>query len=311
MIDFTPKSTPSISISIDHDATPLGETDLAIHELQSVAKEGIALGAGAAAILLQIAHPLVGQGVADHSTFASRTISRTQYTQMYIFAMIFGTAEEKAAMKAWVDKAHARVKGEAQLQVPSSGGGEHKNEAYDAMNPTLQLWVAATIYASMVGMYEKVYGELPPLKAELVYQAYACMGTSLQVPREMWPVDRNAFKVYWDDVVQNQLYVTEDARGVLDELFHPKGLPLWARPIAWLLLPIVRPLTIEQLPENVREGFGLKSTRATRTIAGLFMSTVTVTYPVTPGFIRHWQKTYSLRLLRKRMKKRDGKLVKL
>ncbi|KAL4794296.1 hypothetical protein BDV19DRAFT_390357 [Aspergillus venezuelensis] len=304
MLDFVPKNPRHIAIRIDDDATPLGETDIAIHELQVVAKEGIALAAGAAAILLQIAHPLVGQGVADHSTFASRTISRTQYTQMYIFTMIFGSPEEKAAMKAWVDKAHSRVKGEVQ-------SGERKSEAYDAMNPELQLWVAATIYASMVGMYEEVYGELPPLKAELVYQAYACMGTSLQVPREMWPVDRRAFKEYWDDVVNNQLYVTPDARGVLEELFHPKGLPLWARPIAWVLLPIVRPLTIEQLPVNVREGFGLKSTRATRAIAGMFMSTVAVTYPITPGFIRHWQKAYSLRLLRKRMKKRGGKLVKL
>ncbi|KAL2803259.1 hypothetical protein BJX63DRAFT_440243 [Aspergillus granulosus] len=304
MINLAPKPTHSITITIDDDAVPLGETDIAIHELQSVAKEGIALAAGAAAILLQIAHPMVGQGVADHSTFASRTISRTQYTQMYIFTMIFGTPEEKAAMKAWVDRAHSRVKGEVQT-------GEHKNEAYDAMNPELQLWVAATIYASMVGMYEKVYGELPPLKAELVYQAFACMGTSLQVPREMWPVDRKAFKVYWDDMIANKLSVTPDARGVLNELFHPKGLPLWARPIAWVLLPIVRPLTIEQLPPNIRDGFELKSTRSTRAIAGLFMSTVMVTYPITPGFIRHWQKSYSLRLLRKRMKKRGGKLVKL
>ncbi|KAJ0423189.1 hypothetical protein BJY00DRAFT_321887 [Aspergillus carlsbadensis] len=304
MINLTPKPTHSITITINDDATPLGETDLALHELRTVAKEGIALAAGAAAILLQIAHPMVGQGVADHSTFASRTISRTQYTQMYIFTMIFGTPEEKAAMKAWVDRAHSRVKGEVQ-------SGERKSEAYDAMNPELQLWVAATIYASMVGMYEKVYGEIPPLKAELVYQAYACMGTSLQVPREMWPADRKAFRVYWDDMIANKLAVTPDARGVLDELFHPKGLPLWARPIAWVLLPIVRPLTIEQLPPNIRDGFGLKSTRSTRAIAGLFMSTVAVTYPITPGFIRHWQKTYSLRLLRKRMRKRGGKLVKL
>ncbi|KAL3472595.1 hypothetical protein BJX99DRAFT_272831 [Aspergillus californicus] len=303
-MDFTPKHTHSISITIDNDSTPLGETDLAIHELQTVAKENIALGAGAAAILLQIAHPLVGQGVADHSTFASRTISRTQYTQMYIFTMIFGTADEKAAVKEWVDKAHSRVKGEVK-------SGARKDDVYDAMNPELQLWVAATIYASMVGMYEKVYGELPPLKAELVYQAFACMGTSLQVPKEMWPVDRKAFKIYWDDMVENHLYVTPHARGVLDELFHPRGLPLWARPIAWVLLPIVRPLTIEQLPVNVREGFGLKSTKSTRAISKLFMSAVAVTYPITPPFIRHWQKAYSMGLLRKRMKSRHGKLVRL
>ncbi|RDW68811.1 oxygenase MpaB family protein [Aspergillus mulundensis] len=301
---ITPKQARSITIQLDNDATPLGETDLAISELQKVAKEGIALGAGAAAILLQIAHPLVGQGVADHSTFASRTISRTQYTQMYIFAMIFGTNQEKAAMKEWVDKAHSRVKGEV-------ARGLRKSEVYDAMNPELQLWVAATIYVSMVGMYERVYGELPPLRAELVYQAFACMGTSLQVPRDMWPVDRKAFKVYWDDVVNNQLDVTADARGVLDELFHPRGLPLWARPIAWVLLTIVRPVTIEQLPLNVREVFGLKSTRTTRAVTSLFMSTVAVTYPLTPGFIRHWQKAYSMRLMRKRMRSRGGKLVKL
>ncbi|KAL6236500.1 hypothetical protein BDW75DRAFT_250052 [Aspergillus navahoensis] len=304
MTSISPKEARSVVITIDNDATPLGETDLAIHELQTVAKEGITLAAGLAAILLQVAHPLVGQGVADHSTFASRIISRTQYTQMYIFTMIFGSDEEKAAMKEWVDKAHSRVKGEV-------ASGQRRSEAYDAMNPDLQLWVAATIYASMVGMYENVYGELPPLKAELVYQAFACMGTSLQVPRAMWPVDRKAFKVYWDEVVTNQLDVTPDARGVLNELFHPKGLPLWARQIAWMLLPIVRPMTIEQLPPNVREGFGLRSTKRTRAVAGLFMSTVAVTYPLTPGFIRHWQKSYSLRLLRKRMRSRGGKLVKL
>ncbi|KAF9890811.1 hypothetical protein FE257_005382 [Aspergillus nanangensis] len=196
----------SYTIHIEKNLGLEGESPLAIHDLQMVAREGISLLGGPAAILLQIAHPKVGQGVADHSTFASRAISRAQYTQMYIYVMIFGSVDEKAAMKAWVDKAHSRVKG---------GSGEKGSPKYDATDPELQLWVAATIYASMVASYEIIYGPLPPARAERVYQAYSCMGTSLQVPREMWPKNLRAFRKYWDDMINNQLQVTPDARKVL------------------------------------------------------------------------------------------------
>ncbi|RAO73923.1 uncharacterized protein BHQ10_009935 [Talaromyces amestolkiae] len=177
-------------------------SSLAMMELKMVARESITYVAGPAAILLQIAHPLVGQGVADHSTFAKRAISRAEYTQMFIYCMIFGTDSEKAAMKDYVDKAHSRVV-----------GGEGKR-AYNAQNPELQLWVAATIYASIVGMYELIYGPLPKARAERVYQAFSIMGTSLQLPQEMWPKNLSAFRAYWNDMVEHQLLVTNDARAV-------------------------------------------------------------------------------------------------
>ncbi|KAL4895621.1 hypothetical protein BDV59DRAFT_191568 [Aspergillus ambiguus] len=267
-------------------------------ELKKVAREGIALAGGPAAILLQIAHPKVGQGVADHSTFTTRAISRAQYTQMYIYVMIFGNEDEKAAMRAWVDKAHSRVK-----------GGE-KDKAYDAMDPGLQLWVAATIYASMVSMYELIYGPLPPAMAERVYQAYSIMGTSLQVPREMWPANLRAFRVYWKDMVQNHLDVSVDARMVLKDLWHPKGIPFWIKPAVWFAMPFVRRITAEQLPPAIREQFALRSTKSSRAITGLFISGMSGVYPLTPRFIRTLPKTYSMRLVRKRMNKRGGQLVK-
>jgi uncharacterized protein (DUF2236 family) len=198
--------------------------------LKKIAREGIALAGGPAAILLQISHPKVGQGVADHSTFTTRaikSISRAQYTQMYIYVMILGNEDEKAAMRAWVDKAHSRVK-----------GGE-KDNAYDAMDPELQLWVAATIYPSMISMYELIYGPLPPAMGERVYQAYSIMATSLQVPREIWPANLRAFRMYWKDMVENHLEVTVDARMVLKDLWHPKGIPFWIKPAVWVAMAFV------------------------------------------------------------------------
>lgn len=299
-----PPSTPSsksdtpYAITVEKDARALGRSELALRELKKVAREGITLAGGPAAILLQIAHPKVGQGVADHSTFTTRAISRAQYTQIYIYAMIFGTPEEKEAVTAWVNQAHSRVTGQT------------NNISYNAKDPELQVWVAATIYASMVGMYELIYGPLPPTRAELVYQAFSVMGTSLQVPDHMWPVDLKAFKVYWKDMIENHLLVTPDARKVLKDLFHPRGLPLWAKPVAIAALPFVRPITIEQLPPTIREQFGLKTTRTSRAIAGLFVSGMACVWPFTPLFLRQMPKTYAMRLLRKRMKKRGGQLIK-
>ncbi|KAK2756528.1 hypothetical protein FQN54_005421 [Arachnomyces sp. PD_36] len=274
-------------------------SELGLKLLQKVARENISYVGGAAAILLQIAHPLVGKGVSEHSQFATRTISRTQYTQMYIYAMIFGTPDEKAAMQAFVNKAHSRVKG---------GEGE---SSYNAQDPELQLWVAITIYVSMINGYESMHGPLPPSEAELVYQAFSVMGTALQVPPDMWPPDLASFKLYWNDMVENRLQVSSGVRGVMNDLFHPQGLPLLARPVVALLIPLLfRPMAVEQLPPNVREQYGLESTWATRALSNMFMSTVEATYPLTPRFIRQSQKTYYMNLMRKRIARRGGQLVK-
>ncbi|KAL4957091.1 hypothetical protein BDW69DRAFT_201969 [Aspergillus filifer] len=268
-------------------------------DLKKVAREGIALAGGPAAILLQIAHPSVGQGVADHSTFTKRAIARVQYTQMYIYVMIFGTDEDKANMKAWVDQAHARVKSEV------------GSRPYSALDPELQLWVAITIYASMVGMYELIYGPLPPEMAERVFQAFSVMGTSLQVPKEMWPKNLKEFRMYWRDMVENQLRVTADAELVMKEIFHPvRSVPLWARPAVLVAMPFIRRLTIEQLPPTLREQFHVKSTKSSRAISGLFVSGMACVYPFTPLFIRQFPKSYAMRLFRKKVKKRGGQLLK-
>ncbi|KAE8366469.1 hypothetical protein BDV27DRAFT_155959 [Aspergillus caelatus] len=287
------------SIDVEKGYSTPEISDLAMMELQMIARESITFVGGPAAILLQIAHPLVGAGVADHSTFKTRAISRAEYTQMYIYCMIFGSTSEKAAMKAYVDKAHSRVV------------GQHNKQSYNAKDPELQVWVAATIYATMVNMYELIYGPLSSTRAERVYQAFSIMGTSLQVSPEMWPKNLTEFQLYWDDMVNKRLCVTPDARAVLHDIFHPaKGLPLWARPLAVVAMPFVKRLTIEQLPPRVRDQFFLKSTKSSRVISGLFITGMSGVYPFMPLFVRQFTKTYMMGQMRRRIKKRGGQLIK-
>jgi uncharacterized protein (DUF2236 family) len=48
--------------------------------LRDIAGEAILLAGGGRAILMQIAHPAVGRGVAEHSDFASRPLDRLHAT---------------------------------------------------------------------------------------------------------------------------------------------------------------------------------------------------------------------------------------
>ncbi|PIG80469.1 hypothetical protein AARAC_001640 [Aspergillus arachidicola] len=256
-------------------------SDLAMMELQMVARESITSW----------------RRRSQH--FQTRAISRAEYTQMYIYCMIFGTTSEKAAMRAYVDKAHSRVV------------GQHNKQSYNAKDPELQVWVAATIYATMVNMYELIYGPLNSTRAERVYQAFSIMGTSLQVSPDMWPKNLTEFQLYWDDMVNKRLCVTPNARAVLHDIFHPaKGLPLWARPLAVIAMPFVKRLTIEQLPPRVRDQFFLKSTKSSRLISGLFITGMSGVYPFMPLFVRQFTKTYMMGQMRRRIKKRGGQLVK-
>ena len=126
-------------------------------EMRAVAREGALLAGGARAILLQIAHPGVARGVAEHSDFAGRPLDRLRATLTYVYGVTFGTPEESRAVAAMVTEAHRSV----------AGAG------YRASDPELQLWVAATLYDTALLIYEQLFGALDPAVAEKVYEQYA------------------------------------------------------------------------------------------------------------------------------------------
>jgi uncharacterized protein (DUF2236 family) len=80
-------------------------------ELGNIVREAISGYGGLGGVLLQVAHPGVGRGVHDHSEFATRQLDRAEKTSIFVYCMVFGTAEEKAYIKQWVDMVHSRVKG--------------------------------------------------------------------------------------------------------------------------------------------------------------------------------------------------------
>jgi uncharacterized protein (DUF2236 family) len=279
--------------------------------LADIAPESVLLAGAGRAILLQIAHPAIGYGVARHSDFANRPMDRLNATLSYIYALSSGSDDDVRVMRKAVNRAHAAVRnpprtpgtvisGEREADQGALRGRFHApspetnagDPAYDAYDPHLQLWVAATLYDTALTVYQMVYGQLDDPSADHVYREYARLGTTLQMPEDLWPPDRAAFRAYWNETVTS-LRVDDTIRGVADALLRADKAPLPIR----TAMPVARLVTVALLPESVRREYRFAwSAQRDRRFARLVRFGAPV-YRVLPRALRRWpQRHYVARI---------------
>ena len=235
--------------------------------LTDIAGEAVLLAGGARAILLQIADPAVGLGVAQHSDFAADPTRRLRNTLTYIYVIVYGSADDATRVTTMVDAAHRTIRG----------------EGYDATDAESQLWVAATLYDTAITLREAVFGPLAPEDADAIYREYAVLGTALQMPTELWPSDRDAFRRYWN-AQSARLRVTDDTRRIARELLHSPAIPWWLR----AGMPLARLVTAGLLAPSLRVAFELPwDARRERRYARAMRVTAAL-YPRLPRRIREW-----------------------
>lgn len=243
-----------------------------------VGESMLLLGAGAT-VLLQLAEPGVGYGVADHSTTLQRPLDRLRTTMTYVYAVTLGTEEEKKAIVRLVNKAHVPVRA----------------ESYNAFDPELQLWVAATLYRNGLDMYERFFGKLPDAEAERIYRQSAVYGTALQVKDDMWPATRAEFDAYWDEKIAT-LRVDDKVRAYTRGLLSGGDSPLPVR----IAMPLQRFLTIGLLPQRIRDEFALPWSPRDQRRFDRLMATFGAVYVKVPRPVRQLSATYYLRDMRRR-----------
>ncbi len=262
--------------------------------LADVAPEGVLLAGAGRAILLQIAHPAIGYGVARHSDFANRPVDRLNATLSYIYALSNGSDDDARIMRRAVNRAHAPVRNPPRGAAPGAAASAG-DPPYDARDPALQLWVAATLYDTALTVYERVYGPLDDASADHVYREYARLGTALQMPAELWPPDRAAFRAYWNETVAT-LRVDDTIRGVADALLR-------AEKAAWpirVAMPTARLVTVALLPGAVRQEYRFAwSAQRDRRFERLVRVAAPV-YRVLPRSLRRWPQRHYLARIRSR-----------
>ncbi len=192
---------------------------------------GMALLLGPANVIMQLAVPGVGYGVMESRVESGRIdlhpIKRARTTFTYLAVAMAGTDTQRAAFRRAVNRAHAQV-----YSTPDSP------VEYNAFDRDLQLWVAACLYKGGVDFYRTFVGEIDEQDAEEHYREGMVLGTTLQVPPEMWPPDRAAFDRYWDDQLE-KVHIDDAVREYL-------------YPIAVGRIPALRaPAWLRRLPESL------------------------------------------------------------
>ncbi|MFF3182250.1 oxygenase MpaB family protein [Rhodococcus pyridinivorans] len=261
-------------------ATPAPLSAGSVELADFVGESMLLLGAGAT-VLLQLASRGVGHGVADHSTTLQRPLDRLRTTMTYVYAVTLGTPEEKKQIVRMVNKAHVPV----------------RSETYNAFDPELQLWVAATLYRNGVDMYRRMFGPVTDADIEYIYRQSAVYGTALQVEDDMWPKTREEFDRYWDEMIAT-FEVDRKVRSFTRDLLTGGDAPLPVR----ALVPLQRFMTIGLLPQRMRDEFALPWSPRDQRRFDLFWKVVPPIYRAVPRPIRQLSATYYLNDMRRRMK---------
>lgn len=232
-------------------------------------------GGGAVAganIVMQLAMLGVGRGVAESrvesGALYEHPIKRARTTFGYVGIALYGTDEEREELARVVTDVHRQVKNLPGEQV-----------RYTALDPKLQLWVAACIYKGLEDAYKLIHGDdgLEDFVAA-VYPHAARLGTTLQVPAELWPPDRDAFEAYWQEHVQ-RIEMDEVTRSYLWDFTRLGFLPF---PVPQLFGRFHQILCTGSLSEEFRRELGLPWGRLERWLYEMNAKGLRVVERVTP-----------------------------
>ncbi|WP_410658411.1 oxygenase MpaB family protein [Amycolatopsis sp. lyj-112] len=231
---------------------PLGPDSVA---WQVVGDRRLLLGAGTA-LLLQVAHPVIGAGVHDHSNYTEDPWGRLDRTIDSLLSQVFG-GQESIAEAERLREMHKAFK-----------GIDHHGERYHALNPEAYWWVHGSTFWTTVRMHEVFVHALSREEKRRFYTEWRRLGLILGLREHHMPSDLEGFEVYFDDAVANRLEDNHTVRELLDSItmrdtpappwwFLPETLWRPVRPAGGNVLTLC---AIGLLPTVLRERLGLKWT---------------------------------------------------
>jgi uncharacterized protein (DUF2236 family) len=249
----------------------------------TIAGERLALLAWPRAILLQVAHPLVAAGVAEHSSFRASPFApfaRLHATVGAMRQLTFGTDEEAAEVVRRILGIHDRVNGTLREGAGTHAGGTR----YSAHDPALLLWVHATLLDSHVRILEELLRPFTTEERDRYCRETAAFASVLgATPDDVPRTWRELQDFIAAQIESGRVAVGADARALAPAILRP--------PFGWLVWPLQSAgelVTIGSLPPAIQSGYGFtwNARRARR--RQRVLATLRRLRPLTPDLVARW-----------------------
>jgi len=213
--------------------------------------------AAGTALLLQVAHPTVGAGVHDFSTFASDPWGRLWRTLDFTTVLVFGGPEAAAEMGSRIRDFHKVIK-----------GTKPDGTRYHAMEPEAYTWVHLTLMEGIIRAHERFGRPFTDEEAARLWSEWRPLGRFLGIRWRDMPESYEDYRTFVDGIVAERLERNAAVDEVYDALTSaPPSPSKYIGPRAWGLA--ARPLmrfaglaTIGLMPQQLRARLRLELSRS-------------------------------------------------
>jgi len=235
-----------------------------------VNRESVLLLGGGSALLLELAHPLVAAGVAQHSDFQRAPLNRLLGTIRAMQRIVHGERAQALATVERINRMHRHIRG----VLPEGTAEFPAGTPYCASDPELLRWVWATLVHTSLTAYQVFLEPLDAGQRDGYYQEAKTLARLFGVPDSLLPEDLVDFEAYWREMIEGPtLEITPTARALGDEIIHPPilGFPRWLGEVTGIA-------TLGLLEPVIRERYGFRWSsrrgRAWRLSRGVLARTV-------------------------------------
>lgn len=216
-------------------------------------REVAVLAGGTCALLMQVAHPAVAAGVAQHSDFRDDPFRRLQRTLGASWSIVFGDLAQAERAIRRINAIHATVQG----VVPETGA------SYRALDPDLLLWVHATLVDTAIRIHDRFVAPLSPEEMDAYQREAARVAIRLGVPPDRIPGTLGELRSWMaDQMSSGAVRVSPTARELALAILHPTRFPpAWVWDAAHLASISVMPAPLRRqygIPWNARRARGVE-----------------------------------------------------
>ena len=246
--------------------------------VRTVLRESAGLLGGGRALLLQLAHPMIAAGVAEHSAFRADPLGRLERTLDMTLTMVFGDQDQADGALRAFHAVHARVRG----RLPHAAGPFPAGTPYTAHDPFLKLWVHATLIDSALLVYQRFVRPLSPGDRTRFYEDSKLLARQVGIPDPIIPATLADFRRYMSGMLASDaLTVTPTARSLAHDVLDPpiSLVPRTGARVAGFV-------TAGLLPARVRRAYGLTWDGRRELVLDALAGAVRLVLPLVPDSLR-------------------------
>ena len=243
------------------------------------------------AFLLQVCHPIIEAGVAQHSTYRSDPLGRARRSVKLLWPVLYARPERAIRKGQELRDMHRAIKG-----IDKDGN------KYYALDPEAYSWVHITGFDVIVRSHQLFGKKLTEEQQEQLFQEWRQFGLMLGVSEKFLPATQADYWDYFNRIIRERLAIESVAQNLLyDNLDFAQPdslkLPDWL----WkLLLKTVsrqqRFITRATLPTVFRERFNIAWSRTDATIFWFYRIAFKIVYALLPERLRFIPLAYKARV---------------